>query len=385
MRQKITYFTIDFPPDGGGMSRHSFDVTTALSSMGYEVTVVAPSTVTGSQEQFVPAEGISVRRLKPVRSGHIFDNYIFSVISFFAAGLRLLSSGRVKALAANTWSVSGVAAYLLSRVTGVPYFIFAHGYDVASCGNGGLTGSLKRAVIEGAAVVIANSGFTKTLVKASAPGASTVVVNPCVDLKRFGDGHGPDISRDSGERVILTVGRMVESKGHDTVIRAIPEVIRSFPEARYYIAGDGVTRGACEELADKLGIADNVIFAGEIGEDELIRNYRASEIFIMTSRYLRKTGEVEGFGIVFLEAGACGKPVIGSRSGGIPDAVIDGVTGLLVEECDVKGVAGAIIRLLSDGDLRKRLGENGKKRVVGEMGMDSFTDKLKAAVDAYIK
>lgn len=367
------------------MSRHSVDVTAALSSMGYEVMVVAPSAAPGSPERFIPAEGISVRRLKRVRNGHIFDNYIFSVISFFAAGLRSLISGRVKALAANNWSVSGVAAYLLSRVTGAPYFIFAHGYDVASSGTGGMAGNLKRAVIEGAKVVIANSDFTKTLVAASAPCASTAVVNPCVDLKRFGDDHGRGISRGPGERIILTVGRMVESKGHDTVIRAMPEVIKSFPEAKYCIAGDGVTRDACEDLAGKLGISDKVIFAGEVDEDDLVSHYRSSEIFIMTSRYLRKTGEVEGFGIVFLEAGACGKPVIGSRSGGIPDAVIDGVTGLLVEECDVKGVAGAIIRLLSDGDLRKKLGENGKKRVVGEMGINSFTNKLKAIVDAYIK
>ena len=108
----------------------------------------------------------------------------------------------------------------------------------------------------------------------------------------------------------------------------------------------------------------------------LILHYRTCDLFILTSREIETNGEVEGFGIVFLEAGACGKPVIGARSGGIQDAVIDKMTGILVDPSDISGTSEAIIKLLSDEELRNRLGKNGKIRVEKELNMTVFAEKL---------
>src|SRR4030095_8235244 len=109
------------------------------------------------------------------------------------------------------------------------------------------------------------------------------------------------------------------------------------------------------------------VFAGTINDEDLPELYNLSDVFAMISRARLEHSDVEGFGLVFLEANACGKPVVGGSSGGVPDAVVDGVTGLLVDPHDVQGVAGALEKLLNDEELRKRRGEEGGARGSSEM------------------
>jgi phosphatidylinositol alpha-1,6-mannosyltransferase len=187
-----------------------------------------------------------------------------------------------------------------------------------------------------------------------------------VDGERFRPDVNPRLIRDryglDGARVLLTVGRLVERKGHDVVIRALRRVSEAIGPVRYLIAGSGSEERRLRALAADLGCADEVIFIGHVSDEDLPPLYAACDVFVMPSRALQERDGIEGFGIVFLEAGASGKPVIGGRSGGITDAVLDGTTGVLVNPQDVEEIAEALIRLLRDREDAARMGEEGRRR-----------------------
>ncbi len=372
--KKILFLTIDFPPMGGGMARLSGDVALALKEDGYEAIVVAPSSDGDAAHDEYSA--FRVHRVKGIVNGHIFDHYLRSIVYCFACGLRFCFPRRVSMIITNTWSISGVSAFLIHKITGIPYAVFAHGLDVCAPKHDRKASWLMRAVLRDAVYVIAISGFTRQLVAEIEKKANVVIINPCVDITRFAAGPKAISGPKNVKRKIITVARLVKSKGYDIVLKALPKVIERFPDIEYFIIGDGPEGEHLKALAGELGLSRSVIFTGAIDEAALISYYCLCDLFILTSRELEASGEVEGFGIVFLEAGACAKAVIGSRSGGIPEAVIDGVTGLLVEESDINETAEAIIKLLSDDDLRRRLGDNGKMKVDKEMNTAVFAEKL---------
>ncbi len=164
----------------------------------------------------------------------------------------------------------------------------------------------------------------------------------------------------------MTIARLVERKGIEVVIRAMPRVLEAVPDAIYLVVGTGPQRGKLERLASESGLEGRVVFVGRVSDEELLYYYGACDLFVLLSRTLADKGEMEGFGIVFLEAGACGKPVIGGKGGGTSEAIEDGVTGLLVDPLDVNEIAGTIVRVLVDGELARRLGENGRKRAANQ-------------------
>jgi phosphatidyl-myo-inositol dimannoside synthase len=130
------------------------------------------------------------------------------------------------------------------------------------------------------------------------------------------------------------------------------------------------------------GVRDRVIFAGQVPAADLPEIYALSDVFVMPSRAPAEANDVEGFGMVFLEANACAKPVIGGRSGGIPDAVMDGVTGLLVNPHDSEEIAAALTRLLTDTDLASRLGQQGRLRVVRDFAWARAADQVQRVLDS---
>jgi phosphatidylinositol alpha-1,6-mannosyltransferase len=177
----------------------------------------------------------------------------------------------------------------------------------------------------------------------------------------------------------------VARKGHDMVIRVLPRVLQKVPNVTFLIAGDGPYRGQLEQVAAAVGVQDRVIFANKISDQDLPDVYALSDVFVMPSRAQLEKCDVEGFGLVFLEANACGKPVIGGRSGGIPDAIVDGETGLLVNPHDLEDIASALIRLLSDHELADRLGEQGRLRVVNKFNWMQVGDRVQSIMNAVVQ
>jgi phosphatidylinositol alpha-1,6-mannosyltransferase len=177
-------------------------------------------------------------------------------------------------------------------------------------------------------------------------------------------------------RVILTVGRLLESeryKGMDTLITALPRLLTRWPELQLAIAGQGDDRPWLEELAEKNGVNRHVHFLSGLSYGELAACYNACEIFALPSRG-------EGFGLVYLEAMACGKPVIAGAHGGAPEVVEDGVTGYLVQHGDAVQLATSIETLLADPALAKEMGTRGRQRVKNEFHYSVFSKALKKII-----
>ena len=166
--------------------------------------------------------------------------------------------------------------------------------------------------------------------------------------------------------ILLTVGRLQRRKGQDMIIRALPLIKHHIPNVFYLIVGSGEEEKYLRDLAATLGVAENVVFVGSIGDDERAAYYAACDVFVMPNREI--DADIEGFGIVFLEAGAAGKPVIGGLSGGTADAIQDGITGLRVGGESASAIATAVIDLSIDTSRAQSMGRAGRQRV-----KDAFT------------
>jgi phosphatidylinositol alpha-1,6-mannosyltransferase len=251
----------------------------------------------------------------------------------------------------------------------LPLVVYAHGNELLLARRD--SWPRPRQCLARAARVVAASRFTAELaVEAGALPARVTVVHPGCDTEHFRPMKASEAERRRwlGEkwqsRVVLTTGNLVARKGHDVVLRGFSRVKAAIADAVYVIGGDGPYRGELERLVADRGLADSVIFTGRVSDAELPSLYSLAEVFVMPSRERREQADVEGFGIVFVEAGSCGLPVVAGRSGGIPDAIVEGETGLLVEpECEEQ-VAAALVRILSDHELAARLGRQGRERAV---------------------
>ena len=187
---------------------------------------------------------------------------------------------------------------------------------------------------------------------------------PGVDLTRFTPGvKSVELQKKWGiadAPVIVSIGRLVARKGSDQLIKAMPDVLQRFPKSKLLLVGTGNYQKRLEKLVRNLKVQDSVIFAGRVEHELLPDYYRLGDIFAAPCRSRYGGLEVEGLGIVYLEASACGVPVIAGKSGGAPDAVLDGKTGLLVNGRDHREIGAAVIKLLSDQPLRQQMGANGR-------------------------
>jgi len=265
------------------------------------------------------------------------------------------------------------------REAGVPSVILTHGAELWFARMPGTSDAMARAFGAARAVTGVSeyvAGSLRPLIPASVP---FVLLPPAVDPNRFGPGvEGSDVRARHrlGDRpVVLCVSRLVPRKGQDTLIRAMPVVRRLLPEAVLVIVGDGPARSQLESLAAGAP-AGSIVFVGEVPDRELPAHYAAADVFAMPCRSRFGGLEVEGFGIVFLEAAATGRAVVAGRSGGAAEAMVDEETGLLVESREPKATALAIARLLLDPQLRARMGAAGRARVEAHFTWDGRAEQL---------
>ncbi|HXF72597.1 MAG TPA: glycosyltransferase family 4 protein [Actinomycetota bacterium] len=251
---------------------------------------------------------------------------------------------------------------------GTPYVVACHGFDYWLSLVSGPHAALRAVTRHASRVVVMGSRFLARVVRTAVPRRVPVSLLPLgVDPERF----RPDLPTDDlrarhgleGRPVVCSVGRLVRRKGHDALIRAMPRVRAYAPGATLVVVGDGPYRGRLERLAASAP-AGSVVFAGEVPEEELPRYYALGDVFALPCRDRLGGLEVEGFGLVFLEAAACGRPVVVGDSGGARESLVDGVTGLLVDGRDVARVADAVGGLLADPARARAMGEAGRDRVL---------------------
>ncbi|MFJ2258448.1 glycosyltransferase family 4 protein [Streptomyces sp. NPDC087844] len=204
---------------------------------------------------------------------------------------------------------------------------------------------------------------------------------PGVDEKTFHPGSGGDAVRArlglTDRPVVVCVSRLVPRKGQDTLILAMPRILASEPEAVLLIVGGGPYEKDLRRLAYETGVVDSVRFTGAVPWSELPAHYGAGDVFAMPCRTRRGGLDVEGLGIVYLEASATGLPVVAGDSGGAPDAVLDGETGWVVRGGSAEDAADRIVTLLADPELRRRMGERGREWVEERWRWDLLAEGLR--------
>lgn len=345
---RILLLTLEFPPDRGGVARYYGGLVGAMPAGS--VVVLKAQLSRWMLPRWLP---LLWRVWRTVRRETITEILVGHILPL------------------------GTITYLLKRLSIVrcPVTVFTHGMDILVPQSSRRKTLLMKKILGVASRVVTISQFTKReLLKLGVPEEKIVIVPPCPTIKNFE-------SRISGftlrkkyhlenKKILLTVARLVERKGIDLVIEALRNV--EIPGFAYVVVGDGPEKEKFQLRITHYALP--VILVGAVGDDELAAWYEACDAFIMTPRTIGP--DVEGFGLVYLEANAVGKPVIGSRSGGVPEAVVDGETGLLVDESDVDGIANAIRRLLSDEAFAKKLGERGRSRVEHEFQWDEQVKRL---------
>jgi phosphatidylinositol alpha-1,6-mannosyltransferase len=259
-----------------------------------------------------------------------------------------------------------------------------HGHEASWAQLAGARRLLRR-IGEGTDTITYLGEYTRSRIASSlTPQAATrmVQLTPGVDEKVFHPGSGGDEVRARlglAERpVVVCVSRLVRRKGQDTLILAMPHVLAAVPDAVLLIVGGGPYRRRLEKLAAATGVVDSLRFTGPVPGEELPAHYGAGDVFAMPCRTRRGGLDVEGLGIVYLEASATGLPVLAGGSGGAPDAVLDGETGWVVRGDSVHDTAERIVTLLQDPLLRRRMGERGRAWVEERWRWDLLADRLGA-------
>ncbi|MER7753402.1 glycosyltransferase family 4 protein [Kitasatospora sp. NPDC097643] len=216
--------------------------------------------------------------------------------------------------------------------------------------------------------------------------ARMVQLPPGVDETTFNpDSGGAEVRRRLGladRPVVVCVSRLVPRKGQDTLIEAMPRILADVPDAVLLIVGGGPYRADLEKLADARGVRASVRFTGSVPWEELPAHYGAGDVFAMPCRTRRGGLDVEGLGIVYLEASATGLPVVAGDSGGAPDAVLEGETGYVVPGGSAEAAAERIVRLLHDEELRRRMGEAGRRWVERSWRWDLLAGRLTSLLAA---
>lgn len=257
-----------------------------------------------------------------------------------------------------------------------------HGHEVGWAALPGARGTLRR-IARGLDVVTYLGEYTRvrlaraigdlTSLERLAPGVDTDSFHPSVSGAAVRAEHGL-VDRP----VVVCVSRLVPRKGQDTLIRALPAIRRRVPDAALLLVGGGPYRSTLEGQAREYGVAQHVVFTGSVPWARLPEHYAAGDVYAMPCRTRRRGLDVEGLGIVYLEASATGLPVVAGDSGGAPDAVREGETGYVVSGHDVEALAERVSGLLADPGLARRLGAAGRAWVEAEWRWESQASRLTA-------
>lgn len=230
--------------------------------------------------------------------------------------------------------------------------------------------------------------FTKGAISKSISAAAQsrmVRIAPGIDINHFSpQPSAKELRRDLGlhdKKVLVSVGRLVHRKGQDFLIEALPAILKEVPNTHLLFVGEGPYREHLQSLVDKYSLRESVTFIGRVQYSELPRYICVGDVFAMPSRSRLAGLEVEGLGIVYLEASACGLPVIGGKSGGAPDAVIEGETGFAVDGLSSSAIAERAIELLQDSEKATAMGAKGRAWVVSEWNWNSWSRTFNELLD----
>lgn len=352
--------TLDPPTGVGGIEGRAIAYKKELSALGHSATLVSISHIE-RQSQIYPED------FRLSSSLHSFWITLFKITNI----IQNRKVERIFFLSGGDTAI-GVTTLLLARVLRLKTASFFYGKDILQTRKSIIKTVLNLISTHLTGCIAANSKFTLSLLNAQIKKTKrTILLYPGVSID---ESNSSSLSELNSNQTILFVGRLVRRKGLEYLIRAVSLLKSEFPLIKLVVVGDGPEFGRMLELVNALGLKDNTRFAGELRGDNLSKQFEKSAIFAMPSITL--PDDVEGFGTVFLEAGLHGLPAVSTFSGGIPEAVIDGITGILVKERDPMQLAAAIRLLLIDPQKRKQMGEAARSRVLSQFSWRTSANRL---------
>lgn len=308
-----------------------------------------------------------IHRLVLRRRPWLKPESLFIYFKLFLKSLSITLTRRVAAIFAGRVLPEGLIALVIGRLTGRPVLVYAHGEELTSWGRGRKF-QVMCFVMRHADWVLSNSDYTRdTLVDLVGVKPSNIaVIYPTVDEERFhpelqSSDLRSTIGLSEGQQLILSVGRLQRRKGFDNVIRALAILRQQGLDVDYALIGIGDDLDYLRGIAQELEVPDHVHFLGHVSYEDLPRWYNACEVFAMPNRDI--DGDTEGFGLVFLEVAASGKPSIAGKAGGTGSAVVDGETGLRVNGEEVQEIAHALKHLLCNPAEAEEMGRKARLRV----------------------
>lgn len=376
--QDFAVLTDNFPPcSGGGIAEWALGIAENLSSVGHRVTVLS------RWKKDVPtASHLHKGYRLDCMFGRDWGKLRYWYVMYYL--WRYLLKQPQAIILATTWELAEPMVFLKRFFPESKLVVIAHGREVTKLKNRSELKKFQK-TIESAVITFAVSRYTKEQIEARMDGsnASVVFLPNAVDVSRFNFSENyQHIQEKLGlkphNKVILTLARVIERKGHDTVLQAMPKIIQKFPEAIYVIAGPWKEPfyQKLQTMIEQLKLKDHVVFTSFVADEDLEKFYSMSDVYVMVSRELEESGDSEGFGITFLEANACNCPVIGSYSGGIPDAIEDGVSGFLIQPDDPETLSQKINLLFENPDLRDRIAKQGRQRVEAQFTWQKISIRM---------
>ena len=360
MERKHRYLAITelFLPTKGGTAIWFSEVFKYLGGKGIHIVT---ADVPGAAE--VDADHPNtIHRLNLRRVWWLRPESLGIYVRLFFTSLWLAMTRRFEAIHAIRSLPEGLVAWAVARLTFRPVIVYAHGEELTGWGRGAKY-QVMCFTLRHANKVVANSDNTRDeLLRMGVDPEKITIIYPGVDIHRFRPGLPFDDLRQSigwkeGQKLVLSVGRLSRRKGFDMVIRSLPLLLQRNLDVHYVLIGIGEDHDYLTTLAAELDVSEHVHLLGHVSPEDLPRWYNACDVFAMPNRDIN--GDTEGFGMVYLEAAACGKPAIAGMAGGTGNAVIDGTTGLRVDGERLEDVAAALERLLTDREYASRLGRQG--------------------------
>lgn len=353
--KKIALVTLEYPPQIGGIAQYLGSLV-AASEGNIDVLV--------NDGQSVEGPGLVKARslLRATRLG-----WLVAVYTLF--GLRREGYGSI--LISHVLPI-GTAAWLARLVGGLPYVVLLHGMDIQLAGASFVKRWIVRRVLRCASAVVVNSLSTAKALHVIDSCIQPEIITPAItptELTETPAEARAALGLDPGLFHILTVARLVPRKGIDRIVYCVRDLP---PHAHLTIVGQGPERPRLEMLIKELALTNRVQCIGTLSDEYLMRWYRSADVFCLPVR--ERAQDAEGFGMVFLEAALHEVPVIATRTGGIPEAVVDGQTGWLVDPDDDRTLLDTLRACLADADMRMRAGCVARKRVLRDF---SWVDRWK--------
>lgn len=370
---KTLLITMEYPPQKGGIANYLANLYTRLPSD--KIVVLAPKN--NGDKEYDQRQTIKIIRAR-LLSFYIWPRWL----PLYFRTKRLVKKQKIKMLHLSHILPIGYIAYRLrtNKKLKLPYIVYLHGFDILNAQKNPNKKKWLIKILKNASGIVANSEYTRSLVRElGLTDEKVLVVYPCPAIRP------PETTVETygiiskyglaNKKIILSVGRLVKRKGVDKVIEALPKIQEKFKDVMYVIVGDGPELDHLGQMVRERGLQNIVRFVGEVSDEDLIKFYTVADLFVMPSRKIGP--DVEGFGTVYLEANLFGLPVIGGRSGGVPEAVLDQQTGLLVNPEDTEDIFAAMRDLLANPDWAETLGQNGKIRAENDFQWRKEAEKLR--------